>query len=155
MLLLCAKGVLDKPLLYLSAYFERNRQEYYHRLLRVSTHGEWARWILFFLQGIVEQSTDAFERSRQLLALQQRYHSMIGSKRSALQLRMVDLLIERPVVTTVFVSKYFDVTYQTAKNNIAKLAKASILKPLTSPKRNRAYVAAEVLEIMNRPFSKS
>jgi len=155
MLSLCTQGVLDKPLLYLSAYFERNREEYYDRLLRVSTHGQWPQWILFFLRGIVEQSTDAFERSRQLLELQQRYHSMIKSKRSALQIRLVDLLVERPIVTTVFVSRYFNVTYTTAKNNIAKLARVGILKPLTSAKRHRTYVAEKVLDIIHKPFSRT
>ena len=152
-LLLCTQGVLDKPLLYLSAYFERNRQEYYDRLLHVSTHGDWPAWILFFLRGVIEQSTDAFERSRQLLQLQQRYHSMVKSKRSALQIRLVDLLIERPIVTTVFVSRHFDVTYPTAKNNIAKLVKSGILKPLGGAKRNRPYVAHEVLEIIKKPLA--
>ena len=154
MLSLCTQGVLDKPLLYLSAYFERNRDKYYDRLLRVSTHGEWGQWILFFLRGVVEQSTDAFERSKQLLQLQQQYHSMVKSRRSALQLRLIDLLIERPVLTTVFVSNYFNVTYQTAKNNITRLIRAGILKPLTGAKRNRAYIAEEVLEIINKPFMK-
>ncbi len=153
-LLMCAKKVLDKPLLYLSAYFERNRQQYYDRLLRVSTHGEWAEWVLFFLQGIIEQSTDAFERSRELLQLQEKYHSLIKSKRSALQIKIADLLIERPVLTIPYVSRHFKVTYQTAKNNVGKFTKMGILKPLTIVKRNRAYVAEEVLEIINRPFSK-
>jgi len=154
-LLMCAKDILDQPLLYLSAFFERNRQEYYHRLLRVSTHGEWKEWILFFLQGVREQSTDVFERSRQLLDLQQRYHKMATSKRSALQIRLLDLLIERPIVTTVFISRYFDVTYPTAKNNIAKLVERDILRPLTGAKRNRVYVGHEVLEIINKPFAKT
>lgn len=154
-LLMHAKGILDQPLLYLSAFFERNRQEYYHRLLRVSTHGEWKEWILFFLRGVHEQSTDAVERSRQLLDLRQRYHKMVKSRRSALQIRLLDLLVERPVVTTVFVSRYFDVTYATARNSIAKLVERDILRPLTGAKRNRVYVAHQVLEIINKPFAKA
>ena len=153
-LLLCAKGILDKPLLYLSAYFERNRQAYYDRLLRISTHGEWGQWILFFLRGVVEQSTDAFERSRELLQLQHKYHSMIRSRRSALQIKMADLLIERPVLTIPYVSTYFKVTYPTARNNILKLAKLGILKEVTGGKRYRLYIAEEVLEIINKPFLK-
>jgi len=152
-LLLCSKKVLDKPLLYLSAYFERHREEYYDKLLRVSTHGEWIPWILFFLRGIVEQSQDAFERSRQLMELQQLYQQQIGTKRSAVQIRLVDLLIERPVITTVLVSKQFDVTYPTAKNNINRLIKLGILKQLGSAKRNKVYVAEGVLEIISRPCS--
>ncbi len=152
-LLLCSKRILDKPLLYLSAYFERHRREYYDKLLRVSTRGEWTPWMLFFLRGIVEQSQDAFERSRQLMELQQLYQQRIGTKRSAVQIRLVDLLIERPVITTVLVSKQFDVTYQTAKNNIKRLVRIGILKQQGSAKRNKVYVAEEVLEIISRPFA--
>jgi len=152
-LLLCTKGVLDKPLLYLSAYFERNRQQYYEHLLRVSTHGQWTEWILFFLRGVVEQATDAFERSRQLLNLQQQFISLVKAKRSALQLRIVDLLIERPVITTVFVSKHFNVTYPTAKNNINKLVELGILHELSAAKQ-RTYIADKVLNVINKPLSR-
>ena len=155
-LLLCTKGILDKPLLYLSAYFERNRQQYYQRLLEVSTQGRWAEWILFFLRGVIEQSEDAFERARQLLDLQQRYQKIVhATKRSALQIRLVELLIERPLITTVFVSKYFNVTYPAARNNIAKLMGVGILKEVTGARRNKVYVAEEVVNIINKPFSRN
>ncbi len=151
-LLLCAKGVLDKPLLYLSAYFERNRNEYYERLLRVSTHGQWAEWILFFLRGVIEQSKDAFERARQLMDLQRKYHRVIPpTKRSALQIRLVDLLIERPVITIMFVTRYLNVTYATARNNVEKLVKYEILNKVPGAKRNRPYIAEHVLDIINKP----
>ena len=154
-LLLCAKGVLDKPLLYLSAYFERNRQEYYERLLGVSTRRQWTEWIVFFLRGIVEQSLDAFERSRQLMNLQQQLHAKIKSKRSAVQLKLVDLLIERPVVTTVFVSDRLKVTYATAKSNIDRLVKAGILEQVGTAKRNKVFLAEGVLHIISKPFAAS
>ena len=155
-LLLCIKGLLDKPLLYLSAYFERRREEYYERLLQVSLKGQWREWILFFLRGVTEQSIDAFERSRQLMDLQQEYHKIVHvAKRSALQIRLVDLLIERPVITTVFVSKYFNVTYPTAKNNIARLVRVGILKEVSGTKRHRIFIAEKVLEIINKPFGRA
>ena len=151
-LLLCAKNILDKPLLYLSAYFERNRREYYKHLLRVSTHGEWVEWILFFLRGVTEQSIDAFERSRQLMALQQEYREMVGSQSwSALRLKLVDFLVEQPIVTIVTVRKHFDISYPAAANNIAALVKVGILKEITGSKRNRIYMAQKVWEIINRP----
>ncbi|OHB77787.1 MAG: hypothetical protein A2Z25_21095 [Planctomycetes bacterium RBG_16_55_9] len=153
-LLLCAKGILDKPLLYLSAYFERRRQEYYERLLNVSLKGHWTEWLLFFLCGIIEQSKDAFEKARQLMDLQQQYHETVRViKKSPGQIRLVDLLVERPVITTVFVAQHLDVTYPAAKNNIAKLVKAGILRETTGAKRNRIYIAEKVLEIINKPFS--
>jgi len=154
-LLLCAKGVLDKPLLYLSAYFERNRRQYYDLLLQVSTHGKWPEWILFFLRGVTEQSIDAFERSRQLMDLQQEYHKIVhATKRSALQIRLVDLLIERPVITTVFAKGYLDVSYPAAKNNIDSLVKVGILREVSGAKRRRIFIAEKVLEIINKPFGR-
>ena len=155
-LLLCIKGVLDKPLLYLSAYFERNRQEYYDRLLDVSLEWKWNEWILFFLYGVIEQSKDAFERARQLMDLQQQYHKMVHiTKRSALQIRLVDLLIERPVITIVFAREYFKITYPTAKNNIARLVKHGILKEISITSRHKFFIAEKVLEIINKPSSYS
>lgn len=152
-LLLCARKILNRPLLYLSAYFERNRQEYYNRLLRVSTHNEWGLWLMFFLRGVMEQSTDAFRRSKELLQLQNKYYGKIKSKRSALQIRIVDLLVERPVLTIPYVNRHFNVTYVTARNNILKLVKAGIMREVTNAKRCKIYISEEVLEIINRPFT--
>lgn len=154
-LLLCAKGILDKPLLYLSAYFERNRLRYYDLLLRVSTHGQWVEWTQFFLQGIIEQSNDAFERARQLLDLQQQYHKIVHTtKRTAMQIRLVDLLIERPLITTVYVKKILNISYPAAKNNINKLIKAGILKEAVTAGRNKFFIAEKVLEVINKPFAR-
>lgn len=155
-MLLCTKGLLDKPLLYLSAYFERNRQQYYEHLLQVSLKGLWVEWLLFFLRGVTEQAFDAFERARQLMDLRQEYCQIIhAAKSSAFQVRLIDLLIERPVLTAVFVQRSFGASYQTAKNNIDKLVSNGILKEITGAKRNKIFIAEKVLEIINRPFSKS
>ena len=87
------------------------------------------------------------------MELQQQYHKIVH-KRSPVQIRLLDLLIERPVITTAFASKRLNVTYRAANNNIAKLLKAGILREVTGAKRNRIYIAEEVLEIINRPFSR-
>lgn len=64
---------------------------------------------------------------------------------------LIDLLIERPVINTVFVSRRLNVTYSTAKNNIAKLVQAGILREITGAKRNKVYIAEKVLEVINKP----
>lgn len=150
-LLLCSTGVLDKPLLYLSAYFERRRQEYYERLLEVSTHGRWVEWLVFFLRGVAEQARDAFARTRVLLELQQGYQNTVrAAKGSATQIRLVDLLIEHPVVTIGFVSSRFNVTYAAARQNVRRLVQAGVLKELTGRKRNRFYMAEGVLDVISK-----
>jgi Fic family protein len=149
-LLMCAKEILDKPLLYFSAYFEKNRQEYYKRLLSVSTMGQWNEWILFFLKGIAEQSKDASEKAYQLMRLQQEYHQVVGKSRSALQIKLVDSLFEQPAIKPTQTAKQFGVTYTAAKNNIDRLVQAGILKEITTSKRNKIYIAKKILEIINR-----
>src|SRR5262245_921234 len=72
-LLLCAEGALHHPLLYLSAFFERYREDYYRALLAVSQRGERANWINFYLRGVQEQSRDAIKKSSRLLDLWRQY----------------------------------------------------------------------------------
>lgn len=72
-LLLCEKGYLTQPLLYLSAYLEKHRDRYTDSLLRVSQKGDWAGWVDFFLEGVAEQCKGVAERSGFLLDLRQQY----------------------------------------------------------------------------------
>ncbi len=121
-LLLCKEGTLPEPLLYLSAYFERYRNEYYRLLLAVSQSGKWIDWISFFLRGVAEQSRDALVRSDQLLQLWKNYRRQFQSARSsALQLRLVDQLFAYPAITANQAAKLLKVTHRSAQLNIEKL----------------------------------
>ena len=85
------------PLLYLSAYFERNRQEYYDQLFRVSAKGDWGTWLHYFLTGVTEQAKDALSRTRQVRELQNTYRSLLQERRaSGNALRLVDALFAQP-----------------------------------------------------------
>lgn len=70
-----------------------------------------------------------------------------------MQIKIVDLLVERPVLTIPYVGRHFNVTYVTARNNVVKFVKTGILKEVIGSKRCKVYLAEEVLEIINRPFS--
>jgi Fic family protein len=70
---LCAHDRLSQPLLYMSAYFERNREAYVDHMLHVSQRGEWRPWIHFFLQGVAEQCDDAVSRAKKLAELRDEY----------------------------------------------------------------------------------
>jgi Fic family protein len=105
-LLLCVEGLLPQPLLYLSAFFERHRQEYYRLLMAVSQSGSWTPWIAYFLRGIADQSSDAVKRANLLLSLRQRYREKMQSARSsALLLQMVDDLFSTPALDVSSASK--------------------------------------------------
>ena len=147
---LCSEGILHEPLLYLSAYFEHNRNAYYRHLLKVSTEGRWTDWILFFLEGVREQSKDAFERARRLLDLKEEFHKILHtSQRSALQLKLVDELFVNPFLTTTRAVKLLNVTPAAAQSNINKLIKAGILMEITGRKQYRIYLAEEIMRTIS------
>jgi len=153
-LLLCEEGALSEPLLYLSAYFERNRSEYYRLLLAVSQAGKWVDWISFFLCGVAEQSRDALARSGRLLNLWQDYRGEFQSARSsALQLRLVDQLFAYPAITATQAAKLLKVTHRSAQLNIDKLIRKGILKEVTGKQRNRVFVAPQIVKIIEAPHA--
>lgn len=148
-LLLCQEQALPEPLLYLSAYFEHHRNEYYRLLLAVSQAGKWIDWITFFLRGVAEQSRDALARSGRLLDLWQSYRAEFQSARSsALQLRLVDQLFAYPAITVNQAAKLLKVTHRSAQLNIEKLMRKGILKEATGKLRNRVFVAPQIVTII-------
>jgi Fic family protein len=147
-LLLHTEKLLDQPLLYLSAFFEKHRGEYYDRLLAVSSRGAWSEWIDFFLRAVHEQAVDAVDRANALLALRDEYRTrMTAARQSALLLLIIDRLFQSPAVTIAGVARDLGVTYASAKQNVEKLVAAHILEPL-SDTRNRAYMAREILALI-------
>ncbi len=148
-LLLVADGLLPQPLLYLSAFFERYRSDYYRLLLEVSTRGKWWEWIAFFLRGVAAQSADALHRANRLQALALQYRETMQAKRqSANLLKIVDHLFHRPVVTAASLAKLLRVTVNSAQGNIEKLCGAGILKEVTGKRRGRIYVATNILKVV-------
>jgi Fic family protein len=150
-LLLCAQDLLPQPLLYLSAFFERHRNEYYERLLDISRNGRWKEWVLFFLRGISSQSRDAIRRSDLLLNLWQKYRSDLQAARaSALLLQLVDQLFAFPAISNNIAAQKLSVTPRSAQLNIEKLVRAGILREATGKQRNRVYVATEIISIVEK-----
>ena len=150
-LFLCYRNVLSKPLLYLSAFFERHRQKYYDLLLNVSTIGAWREWIEFFLKAVVEQSEDAVTRSRQLQELQRQYFQVAREKHfSPSALQLLDFIFMKPILNTKTAQDFLKITFPGAQNSIKMLLEASILTEITGRQRDRVYAASEVLKILDR-----
>jgi len=148
-LLLCERKLLPQPLLYLSAYFERHKNEYYDHLLRVSQKGAWLDWIRFFLRGIAEQSRDAVIRSARLLALWEQYRTTMQTPRaSALILRLIDYLFSYPALTIPQASQMLNLTFRSAQANVQRLVEAGILVERTGGRRNRIFVAPEIVSLI-------
>ena len=148
-LLLCSESILPQPLLYLSAFFERHRNDYYRLLLEVSQTGAWTEWITFFLKAVAIQAKDAIRRSDKLLRLWQTYRNLMQQVRaSALLLKLVDDLFSYPAITNSHASRRLSITPRSAQLNIDKLVTAGILKETTGQVRNRVYIAPEILSII-------
>ena len=148
-LLLCHHEVLPQPLLYLSAFFERNREEYYRLLLGVSQRGLWNDWVRYFLLGIEQQSLDAVKRAERLLDLHQRYRNEMQSARSsALLLRLIDELFAHPVTTVAVAAEALKVTPRAARQNIEKLIAAGILKEASGRQRYQIFIATEIVKVL-------
>lgn len=141
--------LLPKPLLYLSAYFESRRNEYYERILAVSTKGDWAGWLRFFLEGVSTESRDVIDRARRLIDLREDYHGRLQVTRaSALLIKLVDHLFERPAIRISMAQEHLGVTFRAAAQNVQKLVDARILHEATGRDRNRIFVASEILDLL-------
>jgi len=152
-LLLCGHGRLDAPILYLSAYFERNRDLYVDLLLHVSQTGEWLPWIDFFLRGVLESSEEAVRQATDLLALRQKYHRQFQTGRSsALLIRLIDRLFQAPSITIRAAADLLGGTQQAASNNIRRLQDEGVLRETTGRRRGQIFLATEIMSFMyDRP----
>jgi Fic family protein len=147
-LLLVNWKLLPLPLLYLSAYFERHRNEYYDRLLAVSEGGAWREWILFFLRGVADQARDAAARAQRLQDLQLEWRRRLTQTRaSALLLRLADYVFESPFLTIPQAQRVLQVAYNSAQRHIGRLVTAGILEQAGDNAYGKLYVARELLRI--------
>jgi len=147
-LLLVEWGLLPLPLLYLSAYFERQRQTYYDLLWAVNACGDWRSWVLFFLRGVAEQAQDAGARAKRLQDLQAEWRARIARERApALTLSLIDDLFQSPVITIPQVAKLLNVTYHSAQRHVARLLQAGILIPGADQPSGKSFIAHAIVEI--------
>jgi Fic family protein len=144
------KEVLHKPLLYLSYYFKKNRQEYYDRLNMVRDTGNYEQWIDFFLKGVVDTAGSAMETARKVLELQTHHRRLLWEKKisSPLAVGILEQLFYTPVVSIGPLAKQFDISYQAASTLVSQLENAGILKETTGRKRDKRFVYSDYLNIL-------
>lgn len=150
-LILCASGKTRGPLVHLSPILARHDREYRDRLLRVSTHGEWKPWTIFFLNVLREAAAEASERSVELIRLRRSYLELIGKKRkSALLVKLIGLIVQRGGVTMGSASKALGVSFKAAAHHIRDLQSLGILTEATGGKRNQRFIATAVMDRLFR-----
>jgi Fic family protein len=120
---------LSSQWLYMSAFFEKRKDNYIDLLLNVSTKGDWESWVEFCLEGVVVQSVDTEKRCEKLLALHRDFHGRLkaGSVRLS---NLVDRLFRSPVIGVTQYSKEVGISYPTARSDLKKLAELGILQGL-------------------------
>lgn len=145
-LLISSERLLPQPLLYLSAFFERHRDEYYARLREVSTRGAWIEWFLYFLEAVRRQSLGAIETVDRLMTLRDEFHSRLHTPRATgLVHKLVDALFASPALSIPQAARILGVTYRAAQQNVERLVQAGIVREATGQKRNRIFISDAIV----------
>jgi Fic family protein len=147
--LLCQQGVLERPLLYLSYFFKRNRLEYYDRLQAVRDGGDWEGWLKFFLRGVIEVSTESAATVRDILALRAAHADLLQTKlRTVNSLRLLDYLYDRPIVSVSDVAEHLGVTFNGANALVSKFCDLGLLEETTGGARRRRFAYDPYISLM-------
>jgi Fic family protein len=152
LLLLNAEGLLPVPLLNPSAQLEKNRREYYELLLEVSQRGAWEEWIEFFAVCVAREAGDAYQRLTALETLRDRYRAQFSTARtSVLLLRLVDELFADPAISAPQAAKMLRINAASVQRLIDKLVRGRVLREVTGKRRNRVYVAQDIVDVFSTP----
>lgn len=138
--LLVHRGVLHRPLLYLSVYLKRHRAEYYDRLMAIRNAGDWESWLRFFLTGVAQTAEEATVTARAILNLREEHRGVVQDRIGGVNgLRLLDLLFERPLVHVNLVKDKLGVAFVTANKLVEQLEGLGIVDEITGRKRDRIF----------------
>jgi Fic family protein len=148
-LFLVERNRLSQPLLYLSAYIEANKIEYYDRLQRTRTHADWRGWLLYFLEGVEITARLAAEQVTALIDLRERYRERFRGQPGVQML--IDALFKNPITDAKHAARVMSKSDPTARAAIAALESAGWLREITGRQWGRWYVAHELLDLLEKP----
>lgn len=148
-LLLCARGALEEPLLYLSLYFKTHRERYYDLLQRVRTEGVWEEWLEFFLEGAETTARQAADSAVQLLGMFSEDRKRIqGLGRPASSaLRVHEFTQKRPVITIAAAAKALEMSVPTVTKSLCHLVNLGIMREVTGKQRGRVFIYQRYLNV--------
>jgi Fic family protein len=150
-LLLCAKGALREPLLYLSLYFKTNRDRYYGLLQRVRTHGAWEEWLAFFLEGTEITARSSAEAAKQILTLFAKDRDRIQKigRAASSALRVHEYMQKKPLVGIGAVADELKLSIPTVTVALDHLVRLGIAKEITGKRRARIFGYSRYLKILS------
>ncbi len=140
--LLCERGILEQPVLYLSHFFRQHRSDYYDRLQAVRDGGDWEGWLAFFLRGVAEVSAVAVDTVRRVLTLREEHRTLVTEqlgRAAANGHRVLDYLYRRPLVSVASVQAITGTAYSSANDLVARLVRIGVLEEVTGNQRNRVF----------------
>ena len=144
--LLVEHGRLPAPLLYLSAYLERDRARYYEALQAVRERGDASPWIELFLAAVHTQAADAVARAQRIVELRERYRVAASTISSSKAMSLVDLVCATPIVSSRAVETALGVTRPTALKLLRQLEVVGVLEEgRAGPRGQRRYLARELM----------
>jgi Fic family protein len=146
--LLVHRGVLHRPLLYLSLYLKRHRADYYDHLMNIRERGDWEGWLRFFISGVAETAEEATLKARAIVQLRE-------NQRAAMQetglpvnaLRLLDFIYERPLFDVALVAEGLGVSFATANKLVDQLVGLGFVEETTGRKRGRIFRYASYLRL--------
>lgn len=147
---LCERGCLNQPLLYLSAFFDKFRDEYYSRLLAISQRGDWHGWIEFFLRGVASQSREAVSDAKKILELHSEYQKRLeGTKKIPESARrLIDEIFLNPVVSISSLSNKWNIPFNSVKTGVLRLTGLDVLREVSGRKRNKLFFAPRLIDLL-------
>jgi Fic family protein len=147
--LLTERGILARPLLYLSIFFREHRAEYYERLQATRDHGDWEGWLRFFVRGIYEVAREATTTVQEILDLRERDRATLSELggRSGNALKLHDSLFSNAVVNSKFVQDSLNTSQPTADSLLAALEEVGLLTEWTGRRRGRSWIYSEYVKL--------
>ena len=152
-LYLASFGLLHKPALYLSDYFERHKTEYIDRLMAVREGNKMKEWLVFFLYGVRETAENSIQVFRDILVLKEKIEREVmprfSTRRQQNAQRLIEYLYRTPLVNIKFVATMFDIKENTAAALVNDFVNHGILKEATGRRRNRIFLFSDYLNIFS------
>jgi Fic family protein len=150
-LILCSEGLLNQPLLYLSLYFKKHREDYYNFLQSLRETGDWEEWIKFFLNGVIETANQATDTAKSIMFLFEADKKMLEQKAKGASAILVihNYLQRHPLTTTTKIKDECNLVLPTILRSLKTLEDLGIVKEITGKQRHKVFVYSEYLKLLN------
>lgn len=148
-LYLVSKGILRKPILYLSDFLEAHRHHYYVNLMQVRENNDISQWFKFFLVGIIETANKGIQTFDSIMQLQKQVDLDIQKlgRRAANAQKITNYLYQRPLINAEKVAKVAGISYPSAYKLIEDMERLEIIKEITGGLRSREYIFERYLAL--------